>query len=33
MSDAGRSMGMMSGNNPADQNPPVRLSVLVSDDS
>lgn len=30
MSDAGRSMGMLSGNNPADQNPPVRLLKLVA---
>jgi hypothetical protein len=29
MSDAGRSMGMLSGNNPADQNPPVRHSLWV----
>ena len=31
MSDAGRSMGMMSGNNPADQNPPVRLMTSVKE--
>ena len=29
MSDAGRSMGMVSGNNPADQNPPVHPLCLV----